>query len=836
MALLPTGSDKILEIHTGKVNIVIKSKKQQAFINSDEIFSQDSSLEIRASEIEKVTVLGSEQAVSNGSVGMSIFRIDVCPLFFEQTDYEIVIESLNREPVSFWHENFNVREKVSPVTESNPGLLTGVINFGNSVGYSDFEISVAGVRNAMIRIEVFPSKITYKEDYRNMLSDISDEIYSVAIDFLKQTYLQFQIGDRQNTVPAIFFQIIKTIFDQFVRAVNRIISSPHHQLVIDHRVMPSYRAKTADVKGEKWLTQHPEYVQMGADGIKTEKVLAAQKQISYDTTENRFARFILESTAKKLADFRKRYVKTQQHPDPSVLHSADSMLGTVRQLISGSFLSTVSEYRSTQSMSLVFGMAPGYRELYKYYLMLHRGLSVNGDVFRISMKDTAQLYEYWCFIKLVSILKNTTYYKNDGTIGKKYKLVSPDIIKIDNTGITVTLIKGKKSEIRFLNVSTGEQISLTYNPGEQSTQTVNQRPDNVLTLEKTGSDVPYKYVFDAKYRIESQPGDFYPDMNPGPKLDDINTMHRYRDSIVYENTNPSRFTFEKTMFGAYILFPYSDEKLYEEHRFYKSIDSVNIGGLPFLPGATRLVESFLSELISDSDESAFERASLPRGIETKLAKVDWNVSDVLVGSFRNEEQFRINYEQKFYYAPASRVKTDKFPIHYIAMYRPKSWSNPGIRYFGEVTETATVKRKDIPVPMRNRNHGDELYYLFRIKEWKELSVPVDVKEEGVYEPKYTNLFLLKNCRQSYELFNIHSEEQYRLIYELRRIFNDTSVNESATNHEPVIQVDAEHVIWARGGFFDLCNGDGEIIERIRIADFAKRPRLFFGKIQNAMLI
>ena len=44
------------------------------------------------------------------------------------------------------------------------------------------------------------------------------------------------------------------------------------------------------------------------------------------------------------------------------------------------------------------------------------------------------------------------------------------------------------------------------------------------------------------------------------------------------------------MFGAYVLFPYADEDKYKEHHFYKSIDTVNIGGLPFLPGATALVE------------------------------------------------------------------------------------------------------------------------------------------------------------------------------------------------------------------------------------------------------
>lgn len=55
-------------------------------------------------------------------------------------------------------------------------------------------------------------------------------------------------------------------------------------------------------------------------------------------------------------------------------------------------------------------------------------------------------------------------------------------------------------------------------------------------------------------------------------------------SLVYENPD-SRFAFEKTMFGAYILFPYAEEEVYKNHRFYRSIGSVNIGGLPFLPSA-----------------------------------------------------------------------------------------------------------------------------------------------------------------------------------------------------------------------------------------------------------
>ena len=94
-------------------------------------------------------------------------------------------------------------------------------------------------------------------------------------------------------------------------------------------------------------------------------------------------------------------------------------------------------------------------------------------------------------------------------------------------------------------------------------------------------------------------------------------MHRYRDAIVAKNGD---FT-ETLMFGAYVLFPYpGNEDEYRSHQFYKSIGSVNIGGVPFLPGKTKIAEELLTRLVGESDSSAFERAVLPKGIEDRLKK------------------------------------------------------------------------------------------------------------------------------------------------------------------------------------------------------------------------
>ena len=824
MDSLPTGSDKLLEIQSGNIYVVIKSKNPHPNLTNTSILQQPSELRVTGVNVNSVKIFGEEKiAAGNGAVGASFYNIHSSPLFFEQTDYEMIVRSTDGKSVSLWHENYTVRDKISPVTDSDD-LISGIVNFGNSAGFSDFEISYDGKKSLVIRIEVFPSKISYKEDYQDMLQDISNEISGAVLDFMRNTYQEFSIGSTQNTVPALFFEIIKRIFDKFQNAANTIISSPHHKLYVEHPIVPAHKVKKIDNQTIKWLQKHPQNVVPMLAGYSAIKAPTVKKQITYNTIENQFTKFILKSTVKKLRDFRDRYTRSTRKPEPAVLDSVDSMTAVLNKLINNSFLREVDDYKATQSMSLVFEMAPGYRELYKYYLMMQRGLSVHGDVFRMSLKDTAQLYEYWCFIKLVTLMK------------RNYRLASSDVIKVDNTGVTISLVKGKKSEVKFINPRTGEMITLAYNPGEQNTQTVNQKPDNVLTLEKKGTDVPYMYVFDAKYRIENNPADsFYPDNKPGPKVDDINTMHRYRDSIVYENTEASRFMFEKKMFGAYVLFPYDDpDGEYKDHRFYKSIETVNIGGLPFLPGTTELVENFLAELVADSSESAFERASLPRGIEERLAKVDWTRPDVLVGSFKSRDQFNDNYNRKYYYLPAEYVDGNVPPIKYIALYQSGKifGSEAGIRYYGKITKAKRLRREEIDFPY-DPQKAKKPYYAFMVEKWEALETPIVIKDEGVYEPKFTHLLLVQNCAQSYELFNIHSEAEFRLMVEIRKAFKDIATAASSDNTS-VYRVNDTHSVIVADGYFTITNDNGDILDKISVSSFAKSPRAGFKRIKEAI--
>lgn len=291
-------------------------------------------------------------------------------------------------------------------------------------------------------------------------------------------------------------------------------------------------------------------------------------------------------------------------------------------------------------------------------------------------------------------------------------------------------------------------------------------------------------------------------------------MHRYRDAIVYQNgADP----YERTMFGAYVLFPYGNEQEYRNHKFYESIDKVNIGGLPFLPSATTMVQEMLDALIADSSDSAFERATLPRGIKDKLAKTDWSVRDVLVGALRNKIQLEICLNNKFYHIPVARIKESDLPVHYVAIYQSINLFGraAGIRYYGEVTKTSVVKRRDIEEIPKN---SDEPYYLFEVKEWKERNIPLVAKEIRDF-PFLTNMFLLQHCSDVPDL-HISSEEEYRLYTELRRLANDASINE--TDAEAGFKYNDRNVMMENGNI--LVAKDGTIVDRISIETFMRKPR------------
>ena len=706
MALHLTGSE-ILTIESSLLSVTVKgkgNKERNPFVSKQ----KDSTVTIDGKgSLLSVSILGHKDNVNDDiSNGYWNWNGNVEPLFFEQTDYVFLIRSKdNSLPLSIHATERSFEEIIIPQFEDDLTQLAGVINFGNNVGYSDFHVLAGESTLLSLRIEVFPSKISYKEDYRAMMQDLDRIISDSVLDFMKKTWHGVSTSHKKDDTPAVYFAVLEGVYQPFLSALKRIIAAPHHKLITEHDVQPHNKVKQTDCHSLRWLQKHPESVYGNCGRVSAERILCVRKTITFDTSENRLVKFMVQRILRRTKEFTERLKNVYpQNKIKSITDKTEHISRDLNRILTTTILRNVADYSASESMSLVFEMAPGYRELYKFYLMLLNGISVTGDIFKVSVRETALLYEYWCFLKLYDILK------------AKYTLKSPDVIKVDRRGVTVDIVKGKASVVRFFNDVTREHIELSYNPKEISTQTVAQRPDNILSLEKRGAKNQYKYVFDAKYRIEMNPDpNTYPDKEAGPKLDDINTMHRYRDSIVYENAN-SRFTFEKTMFGAYILFPYPyEEEKYRNHRFYKSIDKVNIGGIPFLPSATKLITELLDELVQERADAAYERASMPIGIDTLLREHRWKKKEILIGTISNQSELTEILEDKLF----TIENYDGNEKQYILLWCLDKTDYGCLKYYGRVMASFSANA----VSISGVNPG-KAQRSFLVDEWKLFKEPI----------------------------------------------------------------------------------------------------------------
>ena len=223
-------------------------------------------------------------------------------------------------------------------------------------------------------------------------------------------------------------------------------------------------------------------------------------------------------------------------------------------------------------------------------------------------------------------------------------------------------------------------------------------------------------------------------------------------------------------------------------------------------------------------------AEVESEVEIGLSQVNWEERDVLVGSFGSEKQFHHNLAKKYYYAPERYFDPTCFPIRYVALYQSAHFAESGICYYGEVKAIRRLKRKKIRFGVRRQN-GEEDYYLFRVKEWKRLASPIQIQDEGVRAPKYTNLFLLMRCRKTYELFHLGSEAEYRAYHRLLRVLSD--VPHDATEKEKY-PLENGKSIWVHDGHFEILDEQGKMMRLISVTDFLQYPTKYIDDIFACM--
>ncbi len=511
------------------------------------------------------------------------------PLFFENTRYDFYFKSASSKASLHLPLTSQIRHQLGEVTHYS-------LDFRNDIGWAEVKVQ-DGANTTTLRFEVFPLKIDYRADYQQMRDEVSAITRNLAMTVQART---FGLADpTQTTYPTLaeWFSLIRHYFDDLLRVGQAIAQNPHAKLERAVKNVPIARSRRVDARQLdrilRRVVTRPGGLLPGTQIQLPERVPEVIKRVTFDTPENRYLKALLlevrhnltriihaETTGDEDAD-----LSAEQKFFNAAAIEAQQMLKVLQKFLGLPFLQEVAVTPPVPPNSLVLARHPHYARFAKIARLLNGGLSLGGDLLQIGVKDVALLYEYWCFLKLVEILR------------EKFNLEQQSIVKIRRLRVTVVLKKGVESSVRFRDPQSGKHFYLVYNRLFSDLPTLPQRPDNVVQL---ASEEGVFYIFDAKYRLNFDKDYQKRYGGVGPTTDDINTMHRYRDAIALPHPlKAGKFT-RGVVKEAIALFPYADEDAYRGHQFYKSLELVGIGGLPFLPDAIQLVSEKLEAVLNDN--------------------------------------------------------------------------------------------------------------------------------------------------------------------------------------------------------------------------------------------
>jgi len=667
----------------------------------------------------------------------------VKPCFYENGKYQLILEVKDDSHYEVIHMGSSLNTGFQKISN----CYIGMVDFSSDIGLSNFIITKDGKDILSIDIEVFPSKIDYQKDYKDIMNEVNDEIYSLAFALMGKTYLETRLVDTKHQTNAEFISILRCIFDDLEKAIKRIIANPKHNVVTIESIRRVEKSRVSSRNTIAYLRKHSSCLSENKNGFIKGKdknyiatmVVDKRKITTIDIYENRFVKYMITNIIKRLNVVVKNIVinmlnnkakNNANNTDDKVdLHKfLKNKISILEKHLKNGFRN-VSNLTGKKTMSLVFQMAPGYREVYKKYIMLSKGLALGDGLYQMTPKKLYLLYEMWCYMKIHHILSDLGY-----------QVEEYGILKYKDNGFYLTLSQDSQAKMIYSNKK--NRLELWYNKA-YSSPTTNQRPDTVLNIRNLNNEDDNRvYIFDAKYRI------YVDDKGKiGPVEDDINVMHRYRDAIVSKLSNEVQFKYDT--FGAYVMFPYGDEEKFKEHDFYKSIEDVNIGAFPMLPGSTKLITKQLKKIIEQSPLDA-------RNDRVVIDEYDdygkFKHLNVMIANVKDEQHFRVYKENLFYHIPVARLKEVRESVEYIAFYQPmtKFKQEAGIRYYGKIKEWKEYRRKECTEIKSSVGTEDDMYLRINLESIEEIENIIPI-QTGPWLINYTTLYLLKSAESTQEL-------------------------------------------------------------------------------------
>lgn len=595
--------------------------------------------------------------------------INQVPVFYETATYNISIYFTNIDGAP------RIRHKLKEVTdlfsaikvEDHKWLLSAPLSFVNEPGIFDltfrYKPNDSAERTDTFSFRVVSPKLDTKDDYNHILAEINAQYNEIIYQYLTLTLQNLQRGGKSNN-DVIWLSIFRNIAKDYEKWVRYIVNKPHLRQSREVRYDRADRIKRwSPLMAEKY-NEVKEEGRLDREYFRHEEIIH-----THNTRENRFVKFTLDRIGKRIASIvatikvKNERAKEADKITESELAELDGYVSSIRRLANSSLFRNLHG-EPLRSESMVLQKRTGYAQVYKYWLLLQKGIELFEGANAIGVRPIWELYELWCFLKMrqmVADILGLSFDNPDEITERPMPMIKPFEDNNQEHTVFYNCADGSKARLHY-------QHTYSRRTGEVHTATTENRPDIVLTIVKPDG-FELTYLFDAKYRLLDDNRLNQEDREElnafqgadTPPADAINQMHRYRDAIYYGSDRQTHAA--KEIIGGYVLFPgRGDNESIRQRFFYKSIETVNIGAFPLLPDASdpsnegSLLYEFLTKILTAPLAIDHIKNAIPqKGLKYQPSEKPSSEELVLVGYYKTDQWETIE-NNRLYYVPAALGK------------------------------------------------------------------------------------------------------------------------------------------------------------------------------------
>ena len=482
---------------------------------------------------------------------------------------------------------------------------------GTAVGYGRLWLEGHTDPCEALDVEVVSEVIGYKDDYEKLLTQLTGYVADLQMQCTSD--VQYLVGEDYERAQGLdlqqYFFLIALVNDQsFDQALRRIIESPCTKLRTLETECDIRHATRFSAAMLRQVASAPRRIRapesLRALGIESlpERIAGSVREETTDVAENRFVKHVLVSFRGGLQEFKEKIAEGKLKAKSQKLYAIELDVSAALDRLDGwlvhGFFRGVGPLTSMPSSSVVLQRREGYRDILKKWLQSQAASKMSWDaledVHRENQKDVATLYEYWCFFRLLDIVKDMFNVEN-GSVLKS-------LVDVGSDGLSLKLNEGKQlnpplsgsyasphTSKRYRKLDIEFQYNRRFSKSGHGSWTMLMIPDYTISFRPQGMPVDMAekldlitYVhFDAKYKAKDivekfeaaaeESGDEALDSaevkaERDAKRVDILKMHTYRDAI------------PRTA-GAYILFPGTKTKDYH----YGDEILPGLGAFPLYP-------------------------------------------------------------------------------------------------------------------------------------------------------------------------------------------------------------------------------------------------------------